>query len=524
MNSFSIAQVDLAIILGYLAIVFFIGLIISRQGRFADDFFLAGRSLGWVAIGFSLFASNISGSTLIGLSGQAYSAGISVSNYEWMATIILVILALFFLPFFIQTQITTIPEFLELRYNRFCRKYFSIVTIFLNIVVDTAGSLYGGALVLNVFFPEFDIWQICVALALIAGVYTSIGGLGAVVYTDILQGIVILMGSGILLFAVLGQFDFSWDQAVANTSVDRMSLIRPADDPNLPWTGTLIGLPILGFYYWALNQQIAQRVLAARDLNNARWGALLGGLLKLPVLFIMVIPGAFAFALFPNLENFDMVFPTMVTNLLPPGVIGIVLSGLIAAIMSSVDSALNASSTLIVMDFIKLRKPNLTDKDLSRYGRQTTLLLMVFAALWAPMIGNFEGLFAYLQKVLTYVIPPVVTIFVLGLFYTRGNAKAAVGTLLTVHGFSFILLYLSSWNFFEIHYTVLAGLLTILSSVVYIAISLSTAPPPPEKLRNLTWKYRGEIEVASPVEWYQNFRLLGTVLLILTMILVISFW
>ncbi|MEM9824853.1 MAG: sodium/solute symporter, partial [Bacteroidota bacterium] len=281
MDSFSITRVDLAIILGYLAIVFFIGLIISRRGRQSEDLFLAGRSLGWVAIGFSLFASNISGSTLIGLSGQAYSAGVSVSNYEWMATIILVILALLFLPFFVQTKISTIPEFLELRYNRFSRKYFSLVTIFLNIVVDTAGSLYGGALVLNVFFPEFDIWQICAALALIAGIYTSIGGLGAVVYTDILQAIVILMGSSILLFAVLGQFGFSWDAAAEMAAAHRMSLILPADDPNLPWTGTLLGLPILGFYYWALNQQIAQRVLGARDITQARWGALLGGFLKL---------------------------------------------------------------------------------------------------------------------------------------------------------------------------------------------------------------------------------------------------
>ncbi|MEM9824927.1 MAG: hypothetical protein AAF985_27840, partial [Bacteroidota bacterium] len=232
----------------------------------------------------------------------------------------------------------------------------------------------------------------------------------------------------------------------------------------------------------------------------------------------------FAFALFPGLENFDMVFPTMVTNLLPPGVIGIVLAGLIAAIMSSVDSALNASSTLIVMDFIKIRRPDLSNLQLVRYGQIITLLLMVFAALWAPMIDNFEGLFAYLQKVLTYVTPPVVTIFILGIFYTRGNAQAAVGTLIVGHSLSFLFLYLSHIGLIQIHYTVLAAILTVVSSLIYLAISWWTPPPPMERLEGVTWKYKGQAEDLSQFKWYQNYKILSVLLLVLTAVLVISFW
>ncbi len=524
MNTYPISNVDLSIIIGYLSIVFFIGLIVSRKEIFAKDLFLAGRSLGWGAIGFSLFASNISGSTIIGLSGQAYSTGISVSNYEWMATIILVFMALYIIPFFFKNKITTIPEFLELRFNSFTRKYFSGATILLNIIVDTAGSLYGGALVLHLFFPFFEIWQICMILALVAGIYTSIGGLGAVVYTDILQAIIILMGSSILCFAVMGQFDFSWANAVNSIPDDHMSFIRPSDDDVLPWTGTMLGLPILGFYYWVLNQQIAQRVLAAKTIQHARWGALLGGGLKLSIVFLMVIPGAFALSLFPSLENFDTVFPTMITSLLPAGVLGIVLAGLIAAIMSSVDSALNASSTLIVMDFIKMRQPDLPAEVLVRYGRITILLLMIVASLWAPFIGNFEGLFAYLQMVLTYAVPPLVVVFVLGVFWEKGTAKAAGLTLVLGHVLGLGIFFVSNNNWLEIHYTLLAAILTLCCSIIFIGISSLGPSPERNKMENVTWKYRDQSLYQSEEKWYVNYRILSFLLLTLTLLVVFLFW
>ena len=524
MNNYTISNVDIGIIIGYFCVVLVIGLIFSRKSDTGKDFFLAGRSLGWAAIGFSLFASNISSPTLIGLSGQAYRTGVSISNYEWMATLVLVFMTIFFIPFFIRSKITTIPEYLELRYDSFSRRYVSFFSIFLNVIVDTAASLYAGALVLQLFFPNLVIWQTCFVIAFIAGIYTTAGGLKAVVFTDILQAVIILVGSSILLFAVLGQFDYSWSKAVASIPQQNMSVIQPMNDETLPWLGTLFGVPILGFYYWCTTQFISQRILGARDLNNARWGALLGAALKLPVLFLMVIPGVFAFSIFPDIAISDMVFAEMVIRLLPVGVVGIVLAGLIAAIMSSIDSGLNASSTLIVMDFIQPRRPELTKTQITKYGRITTLILMVFASLWAPFIANFDGIFQYLQQVLSFLVPPIATVFLLGGLWSRGNAHGAKATLIGGHSISMIafILFLNNYTF-GLHFTVLAGILTLISFCIYIVVSLNTVVPEMQNLNDLTWKYRlKETHISQP--FYFDYRIISGVLVFLTFLLVILFW
>lgn len=406
MTEITLSNLDKMIIVGYFVIIVIIGVVVSRKTETGDDLFLAGRSLGWLAIGFSLFASNISSTTLIGLSGQAYMTGISVANYEWMAAVVLVIMAVFFIPYYIKSRITTIPEFLERRFDVRSRKYFSVITIFLSIVVDTAGGLYAGAIVVNVFFPDIPIWQTILALGVFAGLYTAAGGLKAVVYTDVLQAVILLFGATVLTYLMFDKFDFSWASVTAGIEPEKLSKIRPLDDPALPWLGTLIGVPVLGFYYWATNQYIVQRVLGAKDIKNARWGAMLGGTLKLTALFIMVLPGVMAFSVFPNLDDPDMVFPTMVANVLPIGITGLVLAGLISAILSSIDSTLNSASTLITMDFVKPKNPNITNEQTARIGRITTLVLMVVAVLWAPNIANFEGIFAYIQQAFSYIVPP----------------------------------------------------------------------------------------------------------------------
>lgn len=251
-----------------------------------------------------------------------------------MAGVVLVFLAFFFIPFFIKSRLSTIPEFLERRFDVRSRKYFSGLTIFTSVMIDTAGGLYASTIVLRTVFPELDFVATAFTLAVVAGLYTAVGGLAAVVYTDVLQAIILIFGSTLIAIITFGQFDYSWAQATAQLPDGHLSLIRPMDSPGLPWLGTLISVPVLGFYYWGLNQYIIQRVLGAKDLDNARWGAMLGTALKLLPLFIMVLPGAFALELFPNLSNPDLVFPTLVT-VLPVGIVGLVLAGLIAAIMSS---------------------------------------------------------------------------------------------------------------------------------------------------------------------------------------------
>ena len=359
-----IATLDLTIIGIYFVTVLGIGLYIARSTKTGEELFLGGRTFGWGLIGLSLFASNISSSTIIGLSGAAYSSGIVQSVYEWMSGIPLIIAALVFVPLYLNARITTIPEFLEKRFDRRSQVFFSLITIFLSIVVDTAGSLYAGAIVLQTFFPNLILWQTCLGLALVAGLYTAFGGLKAVVYTDAIQAIILIFGCSILTFLLFEKMDFSWQAILDSAPEGHFSIVRPLDDPSLPWPGLLLGVPILGFWYWSTNQYIVQRILGGRNIQNARWGVILAGFLKIIPLFIMVIPGAMAISQFPGLENPDQVFPTTVLEILPVGLVGLVLSGLISAIMSSVDSTLNSASTLIVIDFVKPRNPDITRKEL----------------------------------------------------------------------------------------------------------------------------------------------------------------
>ena len=535
---FPIATLDLAIIAGYFAIVGIIGYVVAQRVESGDDLFLAGRSLAWGTIGFSLFASNISSTTLIGLAGDAYRMGIAVSNYEWMAGVVLVFIAIFFVPFFIRSGLTTIPEYLERRFDVRSRKYFSALTIFTSVIIDTAGGIYAGTLVIKTFFPdllpglgpEMDFYMTCFILALIAGIYTAAGGLAAVVYTDILQAIILLVGSVFIAGITFSEFNFSWAQATAQLPEDHLSLMRPIGSEGLPWLGTLVGVPILGFYYWGLNQYIVQRILGARDLNNARWGAMLGGFLKLLPLFIMVLPGAFALQLYPDLPNPDQVFPTLVTDLLPVGVVGLVMAGLVAAIMSTIDSTLNSASTPITIDFIKPQWPDLTPNQVGNVGRVTTIILMLFAAVWAPQIREFPGLWSYIQSVLSYLVPPVVAIFLLGVFWPRTNGSGAFATLLGGHALSLVVFLCAQDGLLftdapiDLHFTIIAGILTAicLGMLVVFSLTLGEAPAP-EKIDDLTWANRALAE-EDALSWYKNYRIHAAVVLSLTVVMIITFW
>ena len=526
MTDFPISPLDLFIIGGYFLVVFGIGYYIAKRIDTGEDLFLAGRSLMWGTIGLSLFASNISSTTLIGLAGGAYSNGIAVSNYEWMAGLVLVFMAFFFIPFFIRSRLTTIPEYLEKRFDVRSRKYFSGLTIITSILVDAAGGIYAGTLVLQMFFPELPFLWTAFGLAGVAGLYTAFGGLAAVVYTDVIQAVILFAGSCIIAFITFEQFDFSWAQATAALPEGHLSMIHPLDDPDgrLPWLGTLVGVPVLGFYYWGLNQYIVQRVLGAKNLKQARWGALLGGLLKLAPLFIMVLPGAWALTLYPDLAEPDMVFPTLVTELLPVGVVGLVMAGLIAAIMSTIDSTLNAASTLITVDFIKPNKPDLTAEQVGTLGRWVTLVLMVAAALWAPMILNFEGLWNYIQQMLSFLVPPVVAVFLLGVFWPRMGGNGAFITLTGGHVLSLVVFAFWVTDTLQLHFTIIAGLLTVLciGLAVVSALALDTQPAP-NKLDGYTWANR-TIEPEEALPWYKDYRWQSVAVVGLTVVMLVFFW
>lgn len=523
MNS-TISNIDIAIVLGYLVLVLIIGFWVARRTKTGEDLFLGGRSFGWGLIALSLFASNISSSTIIGLSGAAYTTGIVNSVYEWMSGLPLIIAALIFVPLYLSSRITTIPEFLEKRFDRRSQLFFSGVSIFSTIMVETAGALYAGSLVLQAFFPDLVLWQTAMVLAIIAGIYTASGGLKAVVITDAIQAVILIVGCSIMTYILFQRVDFDWSKVVEAAPEGHFSVVRPIDDPGLPWPGLLMGVPVLGFWYWSTNQYIVQRVLGAKDIHNARWGVILAGFMKIIPLFIMVIPGAIALVLYPDIPNGDAVFPYLVTNVLPVGLVGLVLAGLISAIMSSVDSALNSSSTLVVIDFIKPNKPELTDTDTARYGRITTVVLMVIAALWAPQIANFDGLWDYLQQMFSIVVPPIAVIFMVGVFYKRGNGDGSFWTLLIGTAGGVVLFLLNENGLSDLHYTMNVGIMVAVSTLVFIVVSLMTPPPSEEKIALLTYRKGLISDGLEDLKWYQDYRLHSALLVALIGYILWLFW
>lgn len=522
MPSFTLTTLDLTVIVGYIGLVMWLGLRLAKSRHDAEDYFLAGRSMIWPLVGISLFASNISSTTLVGLSGSAYDTGISVYNYEWMASVVLVVFAVFFLPIILRSGVFTMPEFLERRFDGRARTYFSILTLVGNIVIDTAGSLFAGGLVLKMVFPQLPLWTMIAVLAVLAGIYTIAGGLAAVIYTDAVQTALILIGSvavSVLAFRQVGD----WQTVLDATPPDMLSLVRPMDDPFMPWLGLVLGVPILGFYFWCTNQFMVQRVLSAKSVEHGRWGVLLAGLLKLPVLFLMVFPGTMARVLYPDLEQADLVFPTLLFDLLPAGLLGLVLAAMIAALMSSIDSTLNSASTLVTMDFVAKYRPDLSSERLMTVGRIATFSFMVLAALWAPQIERFGSLFRYLQTALAYIAPPIVAVFLLGVLWRRANAHGAfaalMGGLVAATG-----LVVGQP---ALHFLLIAPLLLVICLVIGIVVSLATAPPDSEAIEEYVWspaQWRAESSELAVGAWWQNYRILSVALLVLTAVIVGAYW
>tara|TARA_R100000027_G_scaffold17520_1_gene12718 strand:- start:2763 stop:4352 length:1590 start_codon:yes stop_codon:yes gene_type:complete len=522
---YELATIDLILIGIYFLIVLGIGVWLAKKNQTADDYFLAGRGMIWPFIGLSLFASNISSTTLVGLAGDAYQTGISVFNYEWMASIVLVVFAFFILPFILRSQVFTLPEFLERRFDGRLRLYFSGLTLFLNIVVDTAGSLFAGALLMKLVFPELDISVTIAVLAVIAGVYTIAGGLAAVIYTDALQTILLLIGAVVISFTAFNEVG-GWAGMTEGLDASRLSLIRPLGDPGVPWLGLITGVPLLGFYFWCANQFMAQRILSAKNVDHGRWGVIFAAFLKLPVLFLMVLPGTMAIHLFPDLPHANLVYPTLMFELLPAGLLGLVMAGFVAALMSQIDSTLNAASTLVTMDFIRRWKPNLDGRALMKVGRWITGAFMVLAALWAPMIESFSSLFQYLQMVLSYTVPPIVAVYLAGAFWKGANAHGAWRGVVWGAGTGLVLFVVNvvlKWT--HIHFLYVGPILFVVAFVVLVIESRRGAASSSEQL-DLVWTreyYQLETKAMKGMSWWQNYRVLSVILLCVTGALVWTF-
>lgn len=542
--SFDLSSLDLSIIVIYLLFVVALGFYFGKKHEDAEDYFLAGRSLTWPLIGFSLFASNMSSNSLVGLAGAGYNDGFNVYTYEWMAVLILVIFAIFFLPFYLKNKIFTIPEYLEGRYNYAVRAYASGIAVILNILVDIAATLYAGGVVINMIFPELGLPTIIIGLAIIAGIYTISGGLAAVVYTDAVQAVILIFGSALITYFAW-QAAGGWAPVHAITDPEHFNIIKPIDDKVMPFPSIFTGVLIIGFYFWGTNQYITQRTLAAKDIKQGQWGAMFAGFLKLSILFVMIFPGAFARVLYPSagvneegqalataldgtIMKMDAIYPSLLFDFLPQGIIGIVLAGLVAAMMSSLDSGLNSVSTLLTMDFYKKAKPNASPEKLMKVGRIITAIVMILAVLWAPQIGKAPQLWTYLQQTLAWFSPPVVALFVFGIFWKRMNTQGAiaciiVGVLITI----FIICNL----YFELgiempNFLYTAGIHFGLSSLALIAVSLLTTPPTEEQTNNRIWtvaSYNAESATLKDLPWYYNYRIQGALLTIVVIIILLWF-
>ncbi len=523
-----ITYIDIGILIAYLILSKLIPLWLTRnKNEDSEGFFLGGKNFVWPMIGFSLFATNMSGASFVGLAGAGYSQGISVYSYEWMAALILIIFIFFLLPFYIKSGVFTMPQFLEKRYDYRLRRGFSSLLIFFAIFVDAASPLYAGALVGLIIFPGMDLWVGVVVLAVLSGVLSIFGGLGAVVISDAIQSVVLIVG-GTLVFIMAYMAIPSWQEMVQAAPEGALSIIQPITDPSLPWPGLLTGVLIIGIYFWTANQTMVQRVLGAKTMDHGRWGAIFAGFLKLPILFIMILPGTMAIVLYPDLQSPDMVFPTLVADLMPIGVRGLILAALVAAITSTVDSVLNSVSTLVTIDFVKPLKPDISDKKLVIIGRVTTTLVMLIAVFWAPQIQHFPSLWTYLQSILCYTVPPIVAIFLGGVFWKKANRHGAFATFIIGIGMGILGFFTNEiLGFATIHYLYSAALLFVISLIVLVVGSNLSAADDPSKTEGLIWSKElwdeQSRELAGTPLW-KNYRFQSLILFLTTATIVIWFW
>lgn len=516
--------VDIGIVIFYLLFVVLLGLYFGSKHKDAEDYFLAGRNLTWPLIGFSLFASNMSSNSLVGLTGSGYVTGFSVFSYEWMAVFVLIIFAVFFLPFYLKNKIYTVPEYLNNRFDYFTRAYASAIAIILNVIVDVAATLYAGGILIQLIFPQFELWVIISVLAVIAGLYTISGGLSAVVYTDAIQAVILIFGSMLITY-------YAWDasggfaEVMKVTDPDHFDIVRSTSDPELPWPGLFTGVFLLGFYFWGTNQYITQRALASRTTLHGQWGSMFAGLLKISILFIMIFPGAFARVIYPEIDKVDTLYPTMLFDLLPTGILGLVLAGFIAALMSSIDSGLNSVSTLVTMDFITKIWPKKTTEQLMKMGRWVTFIVMVVATAWAPQIIHFEKLWDYLQQALSWFCPPIIALFIMGLFWKGANTTGArwtiaVGSVITVFS---IIFNDATW---KPHFLYMTGLHFLLSCIAMVVGSMFGKRQSDEVLKNTVWsigEYRAETLELSKLAWYKNYRVHAVILVIIVSIILVIY-
>ncbi len=502
-------MLDNIIIVSYFVVVFGIGLYHSRRQKTAQEYFLAGHSVGWFAVGASLFSTNISSEHFIGLAGSGATSGLAVGCYEWSASFCLFILGWLFVPYYMRSRVYTMPEFLERRFNAKCRWYLTIISLLAYVFTKISVHLFAGAILMREVLG-WDYLTTSVLLVLATGVYTITGGLKAVIYTDLFQSFVLITGAVVL--SVIGLEKAGGFAGLrATLPPDFFHMIKPINDPVYPWLGTTVGTMILGIWYWCTDQVIVQKTLSARGIKQAREGTFFCAALKILPVFILVLPGLIAKSLYPDVVTGDNAYPTLVLRLLPSGLIGLMVAALLAALMSAMSSVLNSCSTLITIDIYRKLRPETSERRLVLIGRIATAAVVVLSIAWIPFIRYLSNeIYQYLQSVQAYVGAPITATFLTGVLWRGATARAAFTTLVTggvLGGIRFLLDVLRNafhWDlgplnavvaFSFLNFSVIVFVLCVLLMVV---VSKWSPRAPAQEISELTVQWKGKLSGEEP--------------------------
>ena len=533
------------IVLGiyFLALIAVAVWVFIQKNSNTEDYFLAGRNVGWFVIGASIFASNIGSEHVVGLAGTGFESGTPMAHYELHAWIVL-LLGWLFLPFYIRSGAFTMPEFLEKRFDSRSRWFLSVFSLLAYVLTKVSITIYAGGIVVSELLG-IPFWYGAIGIVVFTGIYTVIGGLKAVIYTETLQTVVLIFGSVVITYLGLKEVG-GWSQlreTVTAVSPDHFNMWRPMNDPQFPWTGLLIGGTIVGIWYWCTDQYIVQRTLAANNITIARRGAIFGAYLKLLPILIFLVPGIIAFALtLQQPEVFqvakaDRAFPMLVKTLLPVGLKGLVAGGLMAALMSSLASVFNSCSTIFTIDIYKKIKPDKSEESLIRIGKIATAIIVVLGIIWIPIMEKIGGgvMYQYLQNVQSYIAPPVTAVFLLGIIWKRVTSDAAITTLIS--GLILLILRLGTEIYFQeeitsgievsgiafsfatVNFAHMAIFMFIFSVFLCVGVSMASAVPDYARIEGLSF---GTMTTKMKQEFRESFNTTDLVLSAILVGMVIS--
>lgn len=523
----TIPPLDLGIILLYLCGILTIGLLSVRRIQVTGAvFFLAGRSLSWPLVGTALFASNISTIHLVGLTASGYNEGLVWGNFEWMATYMLILLSLVFAPFYFRTRIATLPEYLERRYSPASRSFLAFMAIVAALFMHIGMSLYAGAVVFKRFFGINVITSV-VIISAIVGIYTVLGGLKAVVITETVNTVILIMGTVMLLAFAIAALPahgiHSLAQFTAAAKPHQLSMVHTHDPAGLNWYAVLLGFPVLGIWYWCTDQTIVQRVLGARSERDAQLGPLFAGFLKILPVFLLALPGVIAYVLFQNIigSASNETLPVLIEQLIPTGLRGVIIAAVLAALMSAVAAAFNSMGTLVAVDIVKRLRPHTSDRAQLTIGRVSSIVVMLLAMAWSTQGGRFSSIFEAVNAIAADLAPPITVVFLWGILWRRGTKEASLYTLIS--GFllgvgAFVLdlpvfgsekIITHRWG---IPFMMQAWWLFCICSVIYLIVSFVTPAPTLESVEGLTWTHPLAAVTEKHFAGWGDPRLIATVL------------